>query len=67
MVPSAEVLITAGDHVPVIALLDVSGSAGAVLFKQSGPIGSKTGVTEAAMVMVIDPGRAQSPAAGVKI
>src|SRR6478735_7788704 len=38
VVPRADVLITAGDQVPVIALLDVSGSAGAVLFKQSGPI-----------------------------
>ena len=60
-------MIAAGDQVPVIALLEVSGNAGAVLFRQSGPIGSNTGVTEAAMVMAIDPGRAQSPAAGVKI
>ena len=67
MVPSAEVLITAGDQVPVIALLDVSGKAGAVLFKQSGPIGSNTGVTEDAMVILIVTGTLHKPAAGVKV
>ena len=67
MVPSADVLITAGDQVPVIALLDVRGNAGTVLFKQSGPIGSKTGVTEVAMVILIVTGTLHKPAAGVKV
>ena len=60
-------MITAGDQVPVIALLDVSGSAGAVLFKQSGPIGSNTGVTDAAIVILIVTGTLHKPAAGVKV
>ena len=67
MVPSADVLITAGDQVPVIALLEVRGNAGAVLFKQSGPIGSNTGVTEEAMVILIVTGTLHKPAAGVKV
>ena len=67
MVPSAEVLITAGLQVPVIPLLEVNGNAGAVLFRQRGPMASKTGVTEVAMVMDIDPGSAQAPTAGVNV
>ena len=63
MVPSAEVLMVAGLQVPVIPLLEVNGSAGAVLFRQRGPIASKTGVTEVAMVMARDVGGAQAPAA----
>ena len=65
--PSADVLIVAGDQVPVIPLLEVSGSAGAVAFRQSGPMASKTGVTEAAMVISIVTGTLHSPAAGVKV
>jgi len=38
------VLIVAGDHVPVIPLVDVAGKAGAMLFWQSGPIAAKAGV-----------------------
>ena len=43
-VPTATVLIVAGDHVPVIPLVDVVDNAGAVLFRQSGPIATKAGV-----------------------
>ena len=67
MVPSVEVLIVAGNQVPVIPLLEVAGNAGAVLLRQSGPIASKTGVTEVAMVMDKVAGSAQAPAAGVKV
>ena len=67
VVPSVEVLMVAGNQVPVIPLLEVAGNAGAVLFRQRGPMASKTGVTEAAMVMDIDPGSAQAPTAGVKL
>ena len=37
VVPVADVLIVAGDHVPVIPLVDVVGKIGAVAFWQSGP------------------------------
>mgnify|MGYP006262631575 CR=1 FL=1 len=67
VVPSVEVLMVAGNQVPVIPLLEVAGNAGAVLLRQSGPMASKTGVTEVAMVMDIDPGSAQAPTAGVKL
>jgi len=38
------VLIVAGLHVPVIPLVEVSGSAGAELFWQIGPTAAKAGV-----------------------
>jgi len=38
------VLIVAGDHVPVIPLVDVVDNAGAVPFWQSSPIAAKAGV-----------------------
>ena len=38
VVPVADVLIVAGDHVPVMPLLDVAGKVGAVAFWQSGAI-----------------------------
>ena len=50
-------LMVAGLQVPVIPLLEVNGSAGAVLFRQRGPMASKTGVTEAAIVISIVTGR----------
>ena len=59
--------MVAGLQVPVIPLLEVAGNAGAVLFRQSGPMASKTGVTEVAMVMDKVAGSAQAPAAGVKV
>ena len=42
--PVADVLITAGLHVPVTPLLDVVGKAGAALFWHSGPICVNVGV-----------------------
>jgi len=44
VVPAVVVLIVAGDHVPVIPLVDVVDNAGAVPFWQSGPIAAKAGV-----------------------
>ena len=41
----AVVLIVAGLHVPVMLLLDVVGSTGAVLLRHSGPICVKIGVS----------------------
>ena len=51
VVPTAAVLIVAGNHVPVMAgvLVELVESVGAVLFWQSGPIGAKVGV----MLLVI--------------
>ena len=60
-------MIVAGLQVPVIMLFDITGSAGAVLFRQSGPIGVNTGITWLAittsMVVVV----AHWPAAGVNV
>jgi len=47
------VLIVAGDHVPVIPLVDVVDNAGAVLFRQSGPIAVKIGVMPLVIVISI--------------
>ena len=51
VVPTAAVLIIAGDHVPVMAwvLVELVESVGAVLFWHSGPIAAKVGV----MLLVI--------------
>ena len=46
VVPAMLVLMVAGFHVPVIPLLDVVGSAGAVLFWQSGAIVVNSGVSD---------------------
>jgi hypothetical protein len=42
--PATEVLIVAGDHVPLIPLVDVNGKAGGVLFWHSGPTCVNVGV-----------------------
>ena len=47
------VLIVAGDHVPVIPLVDVVGNAGAVPFWHSGPIEPKVGVMLVVIVISI--------------
>ena len=44
--PVADVLITAGFHVPIIPLFDVVGNAGAVAFWHNGPIWVNVGVGE---------------------
>src|SRR6478609_3844094 len=59
--------MVAGLHVPVIPLLEVNCNAGAVAFSQSGPIGSKTGVTASSIVISIVTGALHDPAAGVKV
>ena len=65
VVPAMLVLITTGDQVPVIPLLEVAGSAGAVLFKQMAPIASKVGVTAGVIVTFSVWVVAHCPAAGV--
>jgi hypothetical protein len=66
-VPIAEVLITAGNHVPLIPLLDVAGSTGAEEFTQSGPMAVNTGVICASMVILNVAAEAHSPAMGVNV
>lgn len=43
-VPDIELLMTAGDQVPLIPLLEVDGNTGAVAPSQNGGIGLNTGV-----------------------
>ena len=43
----------AGDHTPVIPLVDVAGNGGAVEFCQSVPIGANVGVTCGLIVIFI--------------
>ena len=43
-VPVADVLITAGFHVPEIPLLDIAGKTGATEFTQSGPMSVNIGL-----------------------
>ena len=60
-------MITAGDQVPAIPLLEVAGNAGAVLFRQISPITSKAGVVAGVTLIVMLTGTAQMPASGVKV
>ena len=60
-------LIVAGLHVPVIPLVEVVGSAGGVLFWQSGPIAVNAGVICGSIVMINVAGIAHCPADGVKV
>jgi hypothetical protein len=53
VVPTTEVLIVAGDHVPVIPFVDVVGKAGAPEFWQRGPICVNVGVTCAVITISI--------------
>lgn len=67
MVPTIEVLIAAGLHVPAILLFEVVGNAGAAEFWHKGPIEVKVGatwlVTTTAMVVPVP----HWPDAGVKL
>jgi hypothetical protein len=60
-------LFKAGDHAPVMALVDVVGKADKVVPEQIGPTGEKLGVTFGFTVIVNVVGRAQEPADGVKV
>jgi len=61
------VLIDAGFQVPVNPLLDVAGSAGAVLFWHKGPIWVNVGVEVGLMVIVKVDVVAHCPAVGVNV
>ena len=60
-------LFNAGDHVPVIPLLDVVGNADNVEPEQIAAACVKVGVTFGLTVMVIVAVVAQSPAVGVNV
>jgi hypothetical protein len=64
--PTAAVLMVAGLQVPVILLLEVVGSAGAVLFWHKGPICVNVGAMALVTTIVMVVG-APWPAAGVKV
>lgn len=60
-------LIVAGFHVPVTPLVDVAGSAGAMLLWQRGGICRNTGVTWLVIVTDIVVDAPHCPGAGVKV
>jgi hypothetical protein len=65
--PAEAVLIVAGLHVPVMPLLEVPGSEGAVELIHSGPIWVNAGVTSASITISIVAVAAHWPADGVKV
>lgn len=68
LIPAVVVLIVAGFHVPVIALVELITNAGGAEFKHKGPIGEKTGFMFGAVIsisMVVL--AAHCPASGVKV
>jgi predicted signal transduction protein with EAL and GGDEF domain len=67
VVPTTDVLIEAGDQVPVMPFADVSGSAGAIEFKQSEPNGLNVGVMFGVTVTVTIAVVAHWPSSGVKV
>ena len=67
VVPVADVFIVAGLHVPVILLLEVVGSDGAVAFWQRGPICANVVVTTPPMVISIVVVVAQPDDVGVNV
>ena len=60
-------MFKAGDHAPVIALVDVVGKADKVVPEQIGPTDEKLGVTFGLTVMVIVAVVAHCPAVGVNV
>ena len=60
-------LTTAGDQVPVMPLVDVNGSTGAVAPEQIGATAAKVGVTLGVTVTVNVVVVAHCPASGVKV
>jgi hypothetical protein len=66
--PRVAVLIVAGLQVPAVPSLDVAGNPGAVEFWQKGPIASKVGATEEAVIVIfIVSGTEQGAPVGEKI
>jgi hypothetical protein len=66
-VPLAVLLTTAGDHVPVMAFVDVTGSTGATEPSHIAATGLKVGVTFGLTVTVIVAVVAHWPASGVNV
>ena len=65
--PAFDVLIVAGLQVPLIEFVDANGSAGAVLFWQSGPTCANTGATWFVITISIVAVVAHWPAVGVNV
>ena len=66
--PTDEVLIVAGLHVPVIELSEVVGSGGAAEFRHSGPIWVNAGIIVGGITTIVSVVlEAQSPSVGVKV
>jgi hypothetical protein len=65
--PADAVLIVAGLHVPVMALVEVPGSNGAVELRHSGPIWVNAGVINGSITIFIVAVVAHWPADGVKV
>jgi len=67
VVVTTAVLIVAGDHVPVIPLVDVVGKAGAVLYWHREPIGLNIGMTRFLTGISITAFSAHCPTSGVNV
>ena len=67
VVPTADVVIVAGFHVPLIPLVDINGNAGAAALRQSEPNGLKMGVISGVTVTSNVVAAAHCPASGVKV
>ena len=66
-IPGASVLMDGGSQAPVIPLLEMLGSGGGTVYWQSGPIGSKMGMTNGFMFIWMVIPIAHCPVSGVKI
>ena len=66
-VPLAVLLTVAGDQVPVMPLVDVNGSTGAMAPEQIGATAVNVGVTFGLTVMVMVAVVAHCPASGVNV
>ena len=65
--PAEAVLTVAGNHVPMMPFVEVRGKTGGALFRHSGFIAAKSGVTGASVVITIVVVVAHKPAVGVKV
>ena len=67
VLPAVEVLMVAGNHVPVIPLLDVAGKGASTESLHTGPTAVNKGVTDVFTTTSIEYGVAHCPAVGVKV
>ena len=67
LVPATLVSITAGLHVPVMLLLEMTGNEGAAELMQSGPIWLNDGVMTGLTIIVREAVLVQRPASGINV